>query len=383
MHDLLDFFNTRIDSMVTLLETLVRYESPSKEKPLVDILGNYLHQILQELGADVTVYPREKVGNIHLAKWYSQAQGQPILILAHLDTVWPAGTLEKEIPFRREETRLFGPGVLDMKAGVVIALEAIRGLQTRHELPNRPLWLLLTTDEETGSTYSRDLIVELAKQCGLCLVLEPAADGGGLKTSRKGISEYHIKAKGIAAHAGLAPEEGINAIVELAHQITKIYTLNNLRKKGTSVSVTQISGGITNNIIPPEAACFVDVRFFYQEEAERVDEAIKSLTPFLPGCSLEITGGIERPPMERTEQVVLAYQQARQLAEKLGFGLDEAAVGGVSDGNLTAGAGVTTLDGLGAHGAGAHAVHEHILIRSLPRKAALLAAILRDWQFTA
>lgn len=376
---MLEFFSARTDSMVALLETLVRYESPSKDKLLVDILGNYLHTILSQMGADVTVYPRENAGNIRLAKWNGKAQGQPIILLAHIDTVWPAGTIENQIPLRREATQLFGPGVLDMKAGIVIALEAIRGLQDRNELPNRPLWFLLTTDEEIGSPESRDLIVELAKQGSLCLVLEPAAENGGLKTSRKGISEYRIKTKGVASHAGLAPEEGVNAIVELSHQMLKIHALNNLRK-GTSVSVTQVSGGITNNIIPPEAACYVDVRFFYQEEAERIDTAIKSLTPVLPGSSLEITGGIERPPMERTEKVVQAYQQARSLAEKLGFSLDEAAVGGVSDGNLTAGAGIITLDGLGAQGAGAHALHEHILIRSLPRKAALLAAILRDWQ---
>lgn len=380
MQDLFEFFNARTESMVTLLENLVRHESPSKDKVLVDRLSDYLHDILIELGADVTIIPREKVGNIRLVQWNKTSKGTPILILAHLDTVWPAGTLADDMPLKREENRLFGPGVLDMKAGVAIAVEAIRGLRDRRQMPDRPIWLLLTTDEETGSAYSRELIIELAQQCGLILVMEPAADNGGLKTSRKGISEYTVKAKGIASHAGLAPEEGVNAIVELAHQTLKIHSLNNLRQ-GTSVSVTQVSGGITNNIIPPEAECYVDVRFFYKHEAERVETAIKALTPVLPGSSLEITGGIDRLPMERSEQVVTAFQQARILAEKLGFSLDEAAVGGVSDGNLTAGAGATTLDGLGAQGAGAHALHEHILIRSLPRKAALLAAILQAWKF--
>ncbi len=375
--DLLAYFTARTESMVSLLENLVRHESPSRDKALVDTLSLYLHDILIELGADVTLILREKVGNMRLAKWNAEKTGQPILLLAHLDTVWPAGTLETSMPLRRDESRLFGPGVLDMKAGIVIALEAIHGLRERNELPDSPLWLLLTTDEETGSTHSRKLIVELAQQCRLVLVLEPAADNGGLKTSRKGISEYTVKARGVASHAGLAPEEGVNAVVELAHQTLKIHSLNNLRK-GTSVSVTQVSGGITNNIIPPEASCYVDVRFFYKEEAERVDEAIQSLSPVLPGSSLEITGGIDRLPMERTEQVVYWFQKARGLAENLGFSLDEAAVGGVSDGNLTAGAGIPTLDGLGAQGAGAHALHEHILIRSLPRKAALLAAILRE-----
>lgn len=375
--DLLAYFNTRTESMVSLLERLVRYESPSRDKTLVDTLSLYLHDILIELGADVTLILRENVGDIRLAKWNTDKTGQPILLLAHLDTVWPAGTLETSMPLRRDESKLSGPGVLDMKAGVVIALEAIRGLRELNQLPHCPLWLLLTTDEETSSIHSRELIVELAKQCRLVLVMEPAADNGGLKTSRKGISEYTVKAQGVASHAGLAPEAGVNAVVELAHQTLKIHSLNNLRQ-GTSVSVTQVSGGITSNIIPPEASCCVDVRFFYKEEAERVDEAIKALTPVLPGSSLEITGGIGRLPMERTEQVVNLFQQVRQIAERLGFSLDEAAVGGVSDGNLTAGAGIPTLDGLGAQGAGAHAVHEHILIRSLPRKAALLAAILRE-----
>jgi glutamate carboxypeptidase len=336
---------------------------------------------VEALGAQVTVFPREAVGDIRLAKWNAASPGKPILLLTHMDTVWPLGTLTDAVPLRQEEGRLHGPGALDMKAGIAIAMEAIRGLQARQTFPQRPLWLLLTSDEETGSDHSRELIVEIAQQCALCLVMEPATENEGLKTWRKGIGSYTITAKGRAAHSGDAPEAGINAIIELAHQAIVLQGLNRLRQ-GTSVSITQIQGGIAGNVIPPQAACYVDMRFLVAAEGEQTDAAIRGLTPVLPGSDLHISGGIHRMPMERDAQMIETFQRAKSIAEKIGLPLAEGGTGGVSDGNLVAAAGIPTLDGMGGHGAGMHALHEHVLIRSLPRRAALLAALLQDWPLT-
>jgi len=375
MDTLLDYFTQQTEGLATQVEKLVGYPSPSQDKKLVDALGAYLHTQLQDLGATVGVFPRQQVGDMLLAKW--EAPGTPILLLGHMDTVWKA---ENSPPTHRDAGRLFGAGALDMKAGIAIALETIRGLRARGAFPARPVWLLLTSDEETGSEHSRELILETARQCGLVLVLEPAAENEGLKTSRKGIGRYWVAAHGTAAHAGNAPEEGVNAIIELAHQAITLHKLNQLRR-GTSVSVTQIEGGTAGNVIPAQARLYVDVRFFDAEEAERVDSAIKNLQPALFGSQLAISGGIGRLPMERDAMIVRAYQQAKAIAAGLGLPLPEAAVGGVSDANLTAAAGIPTLDGLGGQGDGMHAQHEHVLIRSLPRRAALLAALLQNWAF--
>jgi glutamate carboxypeptidase len=376
----LDFFKARTESFIETLSLLVHYESPTQRKAHVDALGAFLAAQTAALGAEVQTFPRKAVGDIRLARWGAEQAGPPILILTHLDTVWEVGTLAESIPWRRDESCLYGAGVLDMKAGIAITLEALRGLQERAELPPRPILWLMTTDEETGSEHSRDLILELARGAGVCFVMEPAAENEGLKTSRKGIATYTLTAQGRAAHAGNAPEEGINAIVELAHQTLALNALNNLRK-GTSVSVTLVKGGTAGNVIPSKAVCEVDVRFFYQEEMQRVDAAIRALQPVLLGAGLALRGGVNRPPMERTPQIVAAYEQAKGIAQGLGLPLGEAAVGGVSDANLTAGAGVPTLDGLGGQGDGMHALHEHVLIRSLPRRAALLSALLQQWRF--
>ena len=380
MSDLLAFFEDRTDEIVNLVNDLVRFESPSRDKRLVDVLGTHIHTLLEALGAQVAVIPRETAGDIRLAKWNAAGAGLPILGMVHIDTVWPEGTLGNTVSIKVEDGRLHGPGALDMKGGIAIFLEAIRGLRDRDEFPERPIWLLLTTDEELGSVASAELIVETAKQCGLCFVPEPAAENEGLKTSRKGVAQYWLTAKGVASHAGSAPEAGVNAIIELAHQALAVHKLNKLRD-GTSVSMTTISGGTTGNVIPAEATGYVDVRFFHSAEADRVDEAIKGLQPATLGAKIEVRGGINRYPLERNAQMIETFQQAKAIAEKIGLPLGEAAVGGGSDGNLTAAAGIPTLDGLGGQGDGMHALHEHVLIRSLYRRAALVAAILRDWQF--
>lgn len=381
MPDLLDFFNARQQQALDLTCELVEFESPTHNKPLVDKLGNHLHIILENMGAEITLHPRQMVGDIRVARWNRGASGKPIMILSHIDTVWPEGTLRDDMPIRHEDGRIYGPGILDMKSGIVAAVEAIKGLQARDEFPDRPIWFVLTSDEETGSVYSKDLIHELAPEAGLVLVTELAGENEAVKTWRKGVARYWVKSKGVASHSGNAPEAGVNAIIDMAHQALKVDKLNNL-PEGTSVAVTQAKGGITLNVIPPEAEFYIDVRFLKQTEYERVDEQIRALRPVILGADLEVKGYLDRPPMERTPLAIQTFQQARQIAEQLGMQISETGSGGGSDGNFTAALGIPTLDGMGPQGEGIHARHEHIYTRSLPRRVALIAAILRDWQMT-
>ncbi|NDJ86432.1 MAG: M20 family metallopeptidase [Chloroflexi bacterium] len=380
MSDLFKFYQDRTAAMLELLEEMVRHESPTRNKPLVDRFGGFMHGILANLDAEIEVFPRKEVGDIRLAKWNAKAPGKPIMMLGHIDTVWPEGTLATDVPIQITDTHFFGPGALDMKSGLLLFIEAIRGLQQRNEFPQRPIWLLLTSDEEVASVHSRELINELAPACGLVLVAEPAGEGEALKTMRKGIGRYWVRSEGLASHSGNAPEAGINAIIDNAHQAIRIHDLNDL-PNGTSVSVTTISGGTTINVIPAQAELYVDVRFSVVEEANRVHEAIHSLQPVIPGAKLTVRGWVDRPPLERNERMRATFGQAQRIAEAVGLPpLQESFSGGGSDGNFTAGAGIPTLDGLGPEGTGMHATHEQLLIRSLPRRATLIAGILRDWE---
>ncbi|HML23930.1 MAG TPA: M20 family metallopeptidase [Aggregatilinea sp.] len=381
MSELLDFFNARTEEMVERLEHIVRFETPTHNKEYVDRLGEYITEVCESMGGTMTVYPLETVGNLRLATWNADAPGKPLMILCHLDTVWPVGTLET-MPLHRDGELLYGPGALDMKGGVIIGLEAVRGLVDRGELPDRPIWLLFNGDEETGSIGSRELICDLARQCGLVLVMEPAAAGEGLKTWRKGIARYTVHTKGRASHSGNAPEAGINAVIEAAHQALILHELNDL-PNGTSVSVTVIHGGIAMNVIPPEASIQVDVRFLKASEAERVDRAVKALQPVLPGAEVIVEGCIDRGPMERNAQMVRAFQQAQAIGRSIGLEFGEDGSGGASDGNFTAAMGIPTLDGMGAGGIGLHAAHEQVVMSSLPRRAALVAQMLVDWDVDA
>ncbi len=377
MSDRLHFYMDRTEAMVTLLEKMVRMESPSSSKAHVDFFGQFVADICHQLGADVRMYAYPAAGDVPVAIWNGDAPGKPIMLLSHLDTVWPVGTLET-MPWRREGDLVFGPGAVDMKGGIVVALEAIRGLVDRGEMPNRPIWALFNSEEEIGAIHTRPLIVELAAQCGLVLVMEPAADGESLKTWRKGIARYDVKTIGRASHAGNAPEAGINAVIEAAHQAIQIHKLNDL-PNGTSVSVTTINGGIASNVIPPEATMYVDVRFLKASEAARIEKAMREIEPVLPGARVEVVGGIDRGPMERNEQMIRTAQQAQAIARKLGMDLPEAGSGGGSDGNFTAAMGIPTLDGMGPGGSGLHAAHEQVIIRTIPRRAAFLAQMLCDW----
>jgi glutamate carboxypeptidase len=379
MSGLLDFFNARRQQEVEFLRELIEFETPTHDKSLVDKLGKHLHGILIDMGADITVHPRQVVGDIQVARWNRGAEGKPIMFLCHIDTVWPEGTLRDDMPIVEDENIIWGPGALDMKGGITCALDAIKGLQERDEFPDHPVWLVLTTDEETGSVYSKDLIHELAQEAGLVLVTELAGENEAVKTWRKGVARYWVKSKGLASHSGNAPEAGINAIIDIANQALKVDQLNDLLA-GTSVCVTQMKGGITLNVIPPEAEMYIDVRFLKQTEYERVNEAIRALEPIVLGAQLEVTGYLDRPPMERNTLALQTYSRASKIAESIGLTISETGSGGGSDGNFTAAQGIPTLDGMGPQGEGIHAKHEQVYKRSMPRRAALMAGILRDWQ---
>lgn len=380
MNRIVQYYTERSADVVALTTTMANFETPTGSKPHVDQLANWMEAQLVELGAAVERFPREKVGDILLGKWNAHLPGKPILFLMHMDTVWGLGTLANR-PVHVEGDKLIGPGVWDMKGSIACVLSAIKGLRDRNEFPDRPVWALFTSDEETGSLNSWELIEATAQQAGLCLVMEFAGiNDGGLKTWRKGVAFYNVKVTGLSSHAGNAPEKGINAVVELAHQTLAITQLNAL-DLGTSVSVTVVNGGTASNVIPAEATAKVDVRFKTKAESDRIYQALKALTPVLKGAALEVSQGTMRPPMERDATMERSFSQAVGLASALGFTLGEEGSGGGSDGNITAALGIPTLDGLGLMGAGAHAEHEHLLISSIPSRVALLDRIIAEWVF--
>ena len=297
-------------------------------------------------------------------------------MLGHFDTVWPLGTLER-MPFRVEGPRL-RPGHLRHEGRLDDRFVRPRAHRSKG-LVERPVWVLFTSDEEIGSPTSRGLIEDLARQCAYVLVLEPPLADGGLKTARKGVGRFRLEVEGKAAHAGVAPEEGRSAIVELAHQVVRIQELQDLAA-GTTMNVGVIQGGTTTNVVPAQASADIDVRVSTLAEAERVEGALRALAPITPGTRLTISGGFNRPPMERSPAIAALFEQARRIGRALGLELTEGSTGGGSDGNFTAAMGVPTLDGLGARGGGAHADDEHIIIDSLTERAALLAALLLELQ---
>ncbi len=360
--------------MVDHLIRLVEIESPSNNKAAVDRLGAVLAEQLRDLAASVEVLPQVQVGDHLRARWGNGAGG--VLLLCHMDTVWDIGTLAR-MPVRVENGRLYGPGAFDMKGGIVNALWAIRALRELNLLPGRRITLLITSDEEIGSPTSRAVIESEALAHQAVFVLEPAhPPRASLKTWRKGVGMYRVRTRGVAAHAGAAHEQGVNAIEELAHHILAIQALTDY-EAGTTVNVGVIGGGTRSNVVPEEAWATVDLRVMNQAEAERVDRFMRSLTPRLRGASVEVSGGLNRPPMVRTAATVALFERAAAIAAELGFSVDETGTGGGSDGNFTAALGVSTLDGLGVAGDGGHAQHEHVIISSLPERAALLAGLLQ------
>jgi glutamate carboxypeptidase len=356
------------------LRRLVELESPSADEAgLRAVAGDFAAE-LAATGAEVDTIDIEGLGEHVIGRLSGDAsESKPVLILGHLDTVHPVGTFDP--PFRVADGRAYGPGTFDMKGGMACMLEALARLREAGIRPRRPVVVLATCDEETGSATSRTLIEELGRAAHAVLVPEPPLPGGLAKTRRKGVAGYRIDVRGRASHAGLAPDDGVNAIIELAHQVLAASDLAD-PGAGTTVSVGIAGGGTATNVVPAEAWARVDVRFTAAAEADRVDAAIRALRPVSPGARLAISGGVNRPPMERTEGIAALYDHARALAAEDGWELGEGLSGGASDGSFTAGLGIPTLDGIGPDGAGAHAADEHVRIDDLHRRVRLYGRLL-------
>jgi glutamate carboxypeptidase len=371
----LRYFESRRDALVQTVRSFVEIESPSDDKPAADRMGAFLAGTFEAIGGRARLHPAEIFGNNLQIDFPGNDTSKPVLLLGHFDTVYPMGTLA-EMPCSLDGDRLHGPGVLDMKSGVALMLYAVEALKAWHGSLPRPVTVFLVSDEEVGSESSRKITEGLARKSAAVLVLEPAAGlRGAVKTARKGVGDYTLTVHGVAAHAGLDPGKGHSAIVELARQITAVSKFNDL-KQGVSVNPGVIRGGTRTNVIAAEATVEIDVRIKNGKQAEGLDRKMHSLKPYDKRCKLTVSGGINRMPLERSAGVAALYEKAQQIARQIDWKLEEAAVGGGSDGNFTAGIGIPTLDGLGAIGEGAHAVHEHILISELPRRALLLAGMI-------
>src|SRR5712691_1356570 len=372
----LRYFEERQDAIAATTRQLVEIESPSDNKQAVDQLAALLAGRFESLGGHAMFHRAQDFGDNLQVDFPGGGGRKPVLLLGHIDTVYPLGTLGS-MPCRVADGRLWGPGALDMKSGIALMLHALEALRAWHgDAPPRPLTVLLVSDEEVGSDSSRRITENLAKKSAAVLVLEPSYGlHGAVKTARKGVGEYKIKVTGKAAHSGLDFEKGESAIIELAKQITEISKLIDL-KRGLTLNVGLVQGGTRVNVIPAEATASLDVRIARMKDAAVIDRKLRALKPFNRKCTLEINGAINRPPMERTAGVAALYKKATEIARQLGWKLEEAAVGGGSDGNFTAGLGIPTLDGLGGVGEGAHAAHESIIISELPRRAALLAELI-------
>lgn len=369
----------QLPELMRRLQHLVEIESPSDDKAAVDRCVHAAAEMAEELGAKVRRHRRTSNGDVLEAR-FKPADRRPkpgtLMLLGHLDTVYPLGTL-RSMPYRVGNGRIWGPGTLDMKAGVAMALTALDWLLQEDAL-DRSVLLVLSGDEEIGSHASRELIEQKARECEAVYVLEPAqGPAGAYKTARKGVGEYTLRVTGVAAHAGLDFEKGHSAIQELAYQIEKIREFTNL-KRGVTVSTGRIDGGTRNNVVAAEARAEIDVRVPTARDAVRIERQFRALRVRDSGCRLYLEGGLNRPPMERTRGGAALYRRAATLAGKLGFELTEVTSGGGSDGNFTAALGVPTLDGMGAVGEGAHASHESVIVKELIPRTALLAGIIRS-----
>ncbi len=372
----LEYFQNRRDAIIKQITEIVEIESPSHDGESSRAIVDWIESAASSLGVELFIerHPTPSDGD-HLIIRAFPGEAKPVLLLGHTDTVHPVGS-GKQNPTRIEGDRFYGCGVFDMKANIVLMLEALRYFAETGTRPARPINILLSCDEEVGSKTGREHVEREAKLADRCLVFEPSA-AGRVKTGRKGTGMYAVRARGVPAHAGLDPEKGASAILELSRQIERLHAMN-APETGTTVNVCTASGGTTTNVIPEHAECTVDVRFTSMAEAERIDAAIRSLTPHDERVSLEVTGGINRPPMERTPAVVGLFEKAHDTAASFGYELGETQVGGASDGNFVGALGVPVLDGLGITGDGAHTLHEHILVNDIAKRATLVSLLLRN-----
>jgi glutamate carboxypeptidase len=366
--------NRQRPQMLEMISQLVRVESPTEDWAAVNRCVSLVEGWIKASGGKSQRRKQKSAGDLLVGRFGPQSRSKPLMLLGHLDTVWPMGTLKK-MPFRLAQGRAWGPGVLDMKAGVVMALSALRILEEAGQL-TRPVVFLLNSDEETGSQHSRSLTESLAKKCEAVFVLEPAqAPNAAYKTARKGVGNYRIQVQGVPAHSGVDFSQGHSAILELGRQIERASAFTD-PARGITVNAGVMGGGTRSNVVPAEAWAEFDVRIARLRDVERLDRRFRSLRPVDRHCRVEVTGSLNRPPMERTPGTVNLFRRAATMANGLGFQLQEAATGGGSDGNFTSALGIPTLDGMGAVGEGAHADRESILLDALVPRTALLAAMI-------
>jgi len=386
---LLAYCQRDLPNTMKLLREAVEIESPTYSKPDIDRLGRFFAREFRRHRGKVSLLENSTTGAAVIVEFWggpraggsrrhsgiraTPAAQKPILLLGHHDTVWPKGTLAR-MPFGIRGGRAYGPGIFDMKSGIVQVVAAIRALQALGVEPASSVRFFLNPEEETGSNAFLREIERESKRSRAVLVLEPAAAGGALKTARKGVGEFRLTVQGRSAHAGIDPAAGINAINELARQILRVERLAQPRR-GLTLNVGVVEGGTRSNVVPELACATVDVRIARAQDQARIEKKVFALKAVHRGAQLKVEGGINRPPMERAMTEGL-FRIAKTLARQLGFEVEGAATGGGSDGNLSAALGIPTLDGLGGVGDGAHAVNEHVIIRELPRRAALLAALL-------
>jgi glutamate carboxypeptidase len=373
MSQLLDCLQGRQEEMTRTLERLVMLESPSSDRAAVDEVANALARAFGALDAEVERLPQTAFGD-HLRVTWGHGDRQ-VLLLGHMDTVWPVGETERR-PFRVDQDRGTGPGIFDMKGGLVIGLYAVTALRDLGLAPAHRLVFLLNSDEEVGSRTSRPFIEEEAQRSDAVLVLEPSREDA-LVTWRKGVGRFELEIQGLASHSGAAHERGVSAVEELAHQVLRLESMTDY-ERGTTVNVGVVQGGSKVNVRPASAWANIDLRVTTDQEGQRMTRAILGLRPVNPKATLVISGGINRPAWELTPESDVLFERARRVGATLGLDLWPAGTGGGSDGNFTAALGIPTLDGLGVVGGDAHAVTEWVDLSSLPRRAALLAELLLD-----
>ena len=369
-----DYFKNRQDETISMIREIVEIESPSYDVERSKLVALWIENEARKLPLDLEIerVSAEKYGDHILIRAFPELE-ENILLLGHTDTVHPVGTKVLN-PTRVDDGKIFGCGIFDMKSGIVLMLEALGYIAASGIRPKRSITILLSCDEEIGSFTGRELVEREARKASACFVFEPSA-AGRVKTGRKGTGMFTLKALGVPAHAGLEPERGASAILELARQIEKLHLLSD-PSSGTTVNVCTVRGGTTTNVIPEHAECSVDVRFTSTKEAGRIDKAIRGLKPVDERVRLDITGGVNRPPMERTDAVGALFEKAKTIAAGFYYELGETQVGGASDGNFVGALGVPVLDGLGVAGDGAHRLDEHILIDDIAKRATLVTSLL-------
>ncbi len=372
-HETLQYFREREPMIVDTIREIVDIEAPSYDATQSRAVADWIERAAVATGAELTVERAGVADGEHIIIRAFPGDGKNTLLLGHTDTVHPVGTNLKN-PTRIEGDRFYGCGIFDMRSGIVLMFETLRFFAVTGIRPARPITILLSCDEEVGSHSGQEFVESEAANAAECLVFEPSADGR-VKTGRKGTGMYTLTAHGVPAHAGLEPEKGANAIAELARQIEHIHAVAR-PDIGTTVNVTTFRGGTTTNVIPEHAECEIDVRFSQMDEVDRIDAELRSLTATDNRVSLDLTGGINRPPLERTDAVVALFERAREIGAGFGYELGEAQVGGGSDGNFVAALGLPVLDGLGIAGAGAHTLEEHILVSDIANRATLVTLLL-------